>query len=185
MDSLFPGLAVAGGARALALVHRGRLLLGRHPRLPVVRPETPNPPTRPPVALPASEAGWGHNWWQGVAGGFSASPFWRVGTLLCPTSSSQTHFRIVDSSQLNASRVYVLLRGRWLHWASPGGRSWSGAPAAVLTRAGSQRALGWHTAPTTTGAQLSHHKLMRGKWDLVLGPHRLALAGNAKIFSPI
>ena len=31
-DSLFPRLAVAGCARALALVHGGGLLLGRHPR---------------------------------------------------------------------------------------------------------------------------------------------------------
>ena len=47
---------------------------------------------------------------------------WGAATLSCPRSSSKTHFRIVDSSRLNASRVVVLLRGRWLHWA-PGGRS--------------------------------------------------------------
>ena len=53
-DSLFPRLAVAGGPRALALVHRGGLLLGRHPRQGT-RETKPTKP--PPVALPASEAG--------------------------------------------------------------------------------------------------------------------------------
>ena len=47
---------------------------------------------------------------------------WGAATLYRPRSSSKTHFKIVDSSRLNASRVVVLLRGRWLHWA-PGGRS--------------------------------------------------------------
>ena len=38
--SLLPGLAVAGRPRALALVHGGGLLLGRHPRHPGPRSET-------------------------------------------------------------------------------------------------------------------------------------------------
>ena len=146
-DSLFPRLAVAGGPRALALVHRGGLLLGRHPRQGHQRHQTHQTATSGSAGL----RGWlgrGTIGARGLQGGFSASPFGGRGPLFCPQSSSQTHFRIVDSSWLNPSWVYVLLRGRWLHWA-PGGRSrrrrGSGAPAAaVLTRAGSQRALGWH-----------------------------------------
>ena len=113
-----------------------------------VRRETPNPPNRHQWLCRPPRLAEGHNWCQGVARGVFRKLFWGVETLFCLMSTSQTHFRIVDSSRLNPSRVYVLLRGRWLHWA-PGGRSrrrrGSGAPAAaVLTRAGSQRALGWH-----------------------------------------
>ena len=103
---------------------------------------------------------------------------WGAATLYRPRSSSKTHFKIVDSSRLNASRVVVLLRGRWLHWA-PGGRSRrrrsAGAPAAAAVfDPGRVRASGHpaHTrapgtrrppAPVPAGAhQLSHPTLVRG-----------------------
>ena len=52
--------------------------------------------------------------------------FWGAATLFCPQSVSKAHFRLVDSSRLNASRVDVLLRGRWVH-CSPGGREGRGS----------------------------------------------------------
>ena len=118
-DSLFPRLTVAGGPRALALVHGGGLLLGRHPRQPDTRDTKPTKP--PPVALPASEAGWGAQLVPGGLQGVFRKNFWVAGTLFCPKPTPQTHFKIVDSSRLNPSRVDVLLRGRWHHWAPGGG----------------------------------------------------------------
>ena len=119
-DSLFPRLAVAGCARALALVHGGGLLLGRHPRQERhQRHQTHQTATSGSAGL----RGWLGNTIgaRGACRG-SLQLLWGAATLSRPRSSSKTHFRIVDSSRLNASRVVVLLRGRWLHWA-PGGRS--------------------------------------------------------------
>ena len=117
--SLFPRLAVAGGPRALALVHRGGLLLGRHPRQGHQRHQTHQTATSGSAGL----RGWLGNTIgaRGACRG-SLQLLWGAATLSRPRSSSKTHFKIVDSSRLNASRVVVLLRGRWLHWA-PGGRS--------------------------------------------------------------
>ena len=132
-------------------------------------PETPNPPNRHQwLCRPPRLAG-------NTIGGrvkFSATPFWGPATLFPPRSTSKTHFRIVDSSRLNPSRVDVLLRGRWLHWA-PGGRSSrrrrrAGAPAAAAAvfDPGRVRGAGGTErppAPLAAGAhQLSHPTLMRG-----------------------
>ena len=164
-DSLFPRLAVAGCARALALVHRGGLLLGRHPRQGHQRHQTHQTATSGSAGL--------RGWLGNTIGGrvkFSATPFWGPATLFPPRSTSKTHFRIVDSSRLNPSRVDVLLRGRWLHWA-PGGRSSrrrrrAGAPAAAVFDPGRVRGAGGTErppAPLPAGAhQLSHPTLMRG-----------------------
>ena len=88
-DSLFPRLAVAGGPRALALVHRGRLLLGRHPRQGDQSHQTAT--KLPPVALPASEAGWATLLVpEGLAGGsLEQLLLWAGATLLCLQSTPQ------------------------------------------------------------------------------------------------
>ena len=78
-------------------------------------------PTKPPpVALPASEAGYGGELVPGVWRRFFTSP-WGVPTLRCLESTSQIHTKRVDSSQLNPSRRGGCAReGTGLHWA-PGG----------------------------------------------------------------
>ena len=88
--SLFPRLAVAGGPRALALVHRGGLLLGRHPRQGT-RETKPTKP--PPVALPASEAGWGTQLVpEGLAG------------VLCNSFGGRQHFPVLGRAQKLTSK---------------------------------------------------------------------------------